>query len=140
MTDFSTMVAQVERRIAEKRARLMELLDDPDLAPYVAALRQQGSHSNGIRSFVPPAGFKNGNGIRDAIRKLLDDDSHPFFHIRQFDRANVKGFLDDMYGKDTYSLKAVGDALHHLSALSTNKAVKKVGGGEGGKPNLYERV
>jgi hypothetical protein len=140
MSDFNTMVAQVEKRIAEKRARLMELLSDPDLAPYVAALRHQGPSVNGAKPFVPPAGFKNGNGVREAIRKLLDDHSHPFFQMRQFDRQNVKNFLDEIYGKDTYSVKSIGDALHHLSTLSKNKVVKKMGGGEGGKPNLYERV
>jgi hypothetical protein len=141
MNDISQIVEQVEKRIAEKRARLVELLNDPDLAPYVAVL--QNGHkpqANKRPSFTPPVGFKNGNGIRDAIRKLLDDEAHPFFEMQQFGRDNVKNFLDDLYGKDAYSLKAVGDALHHLSTSTKNKVLKKVGGGEGGKPNLYQRI
>jgi hypothetical protein len=147
MNDIRQTVEQVEKRIAGKRARLIELfglLNDPELAPYVAALRSGHKpwqpQANEKRSFTPPAGFKNGNGIRDAIRNLLNDDAHPFFEIRQFDRDNVKHFLDDLSGKDTYSAKAVGDALHHLSTSTKNKVLKKIGGGEGGKPNLYERI
>jgi hypothetical protein len=144
MNDIRQIVEQVEKRIAEKRARLVELLNDPDLAPYVAVLQNghkpsQPHQVNKKPNFTPPVGFKNGNGIRGAIRKLLDDEAHPFFEMRQFGRDNVKNFLDDLYGKDAYSQKAVGDALHHLST-SRNKVLKKVGGGEGGKPNLYERI
>jgi hypothetical protein len=134
MNNFDKMVEQVDKRIAEKRARLVELLNDPDLAPYVAVL-----HNGHKPQFAPPVGFKNGHGIREAIRKLLDNESHPFFEMQKFGRDNVKNFLDDLYGKDANSLKAVGDALHHLST-SKNKVLKKVGGGEGGKPNLYERI
>lgn len=133
MNDFHKMVEQVDKRIAEKRARLVELLNDPDLAPYVAVL-----HNGHKPQFAPPV--EDGHaGIREAIRNLLDNEAHPFFEMRQFDRNNVKNFLDTLYGKDTYSLKAVGDALHHLST-SKNRVIKKVGGGEGGKPNLYERI
>jgi hypothetical protein len=143
MNDINQIVEQVEKRIAEKRARLVELLNDPDLAPYVAVLKNGHSPSQPQASkkpvFTPPTGFKNGRGIRAAIRKLLDDEAHPFFEMRQFDRDNVKNFLDSLYGKDTYSMKAVGDALHHLST-SKNKALKRVRGGEGGKLNLYERI
>jgi hypothetical protein len=141
MNDISQIVEQVEKRIAEKRARLVALLNDPDLAPYVAVLQNghKPAQPNKKPSFTPPIGFKNGHGIRDAIRKLLSDEEHPFFEMRQFGRDNVKNFLDSLYGKDAYTDKAVGDALHHLST-SKNRVLKKVGGGEGGKLNLYERI
>jgi hypothetical protein len=146
MNNLTQIVEQVEKRIAEKRARLIELLHDPDLAPYVAVL-QNGRQSpqlqhphHGKRAFSPPAGFKNGHGIREAIKKLLDDDAHPFFEMRQFGRDNVKNFLDELYGMDHFSAKAVGDALYHLSAASKNRVIKRVDGGKGGKPNIYERT
>lgn len=141
MSNFTQVVEQVEKRIAEKRARLVALLNDPDMAPYVEALRH-GEHLRvtPARVFNPPQGFKNGNGIRDAIRKLLADESHPFFEMRDFDRTNVKNFLDEMYGEGAYSMKAIGDALHHLSSSSKDKVLKKVSGGEGGKLSIYQRV
>jgi hypothetical protein len=142
MNTFDKVVEQVEKRIAAKRAQFVELLNDPDLAPYTAALlnghRPPEPKSN-PKAFTPPVGFKNGHGIRDAIRKLLADDAHPFFEMQIFGRDNVKNFLDDLYGKDAFSQKAIGDALHHLST-SKSKVLKKVGGGEGGKLNLYERI
>jgi hypothetical protein len=60
---------QTAQRIAEKLARFERLLRDPDLAPYVAALR------NGElppRPVPAPAPQKPGapSGIRDAIRSL----------------------------------------------------------------------
>jgi hypothetical protein len=145
VNNFSQMVEQVDRRIATKRARFVELLalmDDPDLAPYVAAYRNghKPSESQVNKPFVSPPDFKDGHGIREAVRKLLSDETHPFFEMRQFTRDNVKNFLDDLYGKDTYSLKAVGDALRHLSTVSKNRAIKKFREGKGGKPTLYERI
>lgn len=142
MNDFTQIVEQVDKRIAAKRARLLQLLNDPDLTPYVNVLLVTGHAITKSRSKTAtvPVQIKNGNGIREAIRKLLNDDNHPFFEMRQFGRDNVKNFLDDCYGKDTYSLKAVGDALYHLTKSSKDKVLRKVQEGKGGKPTLYERI
>lgn len=130
--------AQVADRKAKKAAAFAAMLRDPDLADLVGSLLD-GSNS-GIEPRRPAATNGERPGVRDAIRKLLDDDEHPFFEMRRFDSDNVKNFLDDLYGKDAYSAKAIRDAMYHLSEGTKTPALKKAYTGKGGRTNEYERT
>lgn len=130
MNDIAQMVEQVEKRIAEKRARFVELLRDPDLAPYIAGLRNGHQPT---KSFTPPIGFKSGNGIREAVLSLAlparftSDDV-----LKALLVAGFKFSGTDQKG-------AVRDALYQLSK-GDEAQLKIVQKGVGGKPNIYERV
>jgi hypothetical protein len=68
--NFSKLVEQVEKRRAEKVAKFLELLCDPDIAPYIDLLRNGKEPEKPKGEFIPPAGFKVGNGIREAVINL----------------------------------------------------------------------
>jgi hypothetical protein len=132
MNDIAQMVEQVEKRIAEKRARLMELLRDPDLAPYVAGL-QNGHQPESAKPIAPPIGFKTGNGIREAVMNIP-------LSTRFTSDDVLKGLLAVGFkfsGTDQKS--AVRDALYQLSRGNDAK-LRMVQKGVGGKPNFYERA
>jgi hypothetical protein len=136
--DFQKLVEKVERaekERADKVARFLEMLRDPDLAGCVAVLRN-GNHQPEpakIASFIPPAGFKNGNGIREAVRSLAlparftADDVHAALEAQQFEFASGD------------HRAAARDALYSLTKGDA-PTFRKVRSGAGGLPNVYERV
>ena|ERR1700739_4104279 len=132
--DFSLLVEKVERRRAEKVAKFLELLRDPDLAAYVAILRsgEQPEPPKGA-GFTPPIGFKNGNGIRDAIRGLTLP--------ARFTSDEILKALEEIgfpfSSKDHKS--AVRDAVYKLTT-GTTPEFRKFRTGKGGHPNVYERI
>ena len=133
--DFSVVVEQVARRTTEKVARFLEMLRDPDLAPYVAALRNGHDHNQSpspVRLAQPP-GFKIGNGIREAVIALQLPN--------RFTGEDVLAALEatDFQFSSRDRKGAVRDALFKLSrgASPVFKIIKK---GAGGKPNIYERI
>jgi len=142
--DFNQQVAQREKQRAAKIAMFLQLVNDADCAPYVAILRN--GHNEAKPSvtakpapakkkepFVPPAGFKTGNRIREAICAL----SLP----HQFTPDDVlNGLAAAKFEFTGHDLKhSIRDALAVLSK-GKNPVFKWVGGGQGGKPKIYERV
>ncbi len=131
--EFSKLIEQIDRRRSEKIAKLLELLRDPDLASFAAAL-QNGKHLEKPReTFVAPPGFKNGNGIQDAVRRL----SLP----ARFTADDVFELLQ----RDGFRFTAKrprGSARDAISKLTRGKnpEFKVVEKGQGGQPNYYERI
>lgn len=136
---FTSLVEKAERQRAEKVAKFLELLRDPDLASLVALLRH-GSQQEGTGTlfvsaapFVPPVGFKNGNGIRDAIRGLAlparftcDD------VVTALKQENFEFTSND-------PRKTVRDSLYVMSQ-GDSPEFRRVRGGVGGQVGVYERV
>lgn len=134
--DFALLVEQVEKRRAEKVATFLELLRDPDLAAYVALLRngQHPQHSQQTKpSFTAPPGFKTGNGIQKTVLGLVLPERFTADDVLRGLQEGGFAFT----GKDHKA--AVRDALTALTrgeAPSFRIAHK----GEGGKLNIYERI
>lgn len=136
--DFQKLVEKVEKvekERADKVARFLELLRDPDLAGYVAML-SNGNHRSEpakIPSFSPPTGFKSGNGIREAIRSLAlparftADDVLVALEVQKFEFASAD------------HKAAVRDAVYSLTK-GVEPTFHKVRSGAGGLPNVYERT
>jgi hypothetical protein len=133
--DFSVLVEQVARRTTEKVARFLEMLRDPDLAPYVAALRNGHEHkqSPSPARLDQSAGFKIGNGIREAVIAL------PL--PQRFTGEDVLAALEasDFQFSSRERKAAVRDALFKLSR-GANPFFKIIKKGAGGKPNIYEKI
>jgi hypothetical protein len=131
--DFSKLVEQVEKQRAEKVAKFLELLRDPDLATYVALLRNGEQPERAKQPFIAPTGFKSGNGIQKTVASLTLPE--------QFTGEDVLRALEE--AKFVFSSKdhkgAVRDALSSLTRGETPK-FRIVHKGEGGKPNFYERI
>jgi hypothetical protein len=133
ITKIQAQVAQVDKRIAEKKAQLMQLLRDPELAPYLAALRNGHQPPPSTQKpLTPPAGFKNGNGIRVSIEKLSLPNRFSNSHVEEgLTAANFR------FGSDPK--RAVRDAMYDLSH-GDDASFRIVTRGRGGKPNIYERI
>lgn len=132
LDDLVRIAEQAEQRRADKVATFLEMLRDPDLAPLVSSLINIEHSTNGKR-FVPPKGFKNGNGIREAIRALYSK------LPPQFTSLDVHAFLRNAHFRFSArdEKNAVRDAL---AAMAKNGELKVVAIGSGGKPNVYERA
>jgi hypothetical protein len=129
-------------RIEEKVARFEEMLKDPDLAPYVAALKSgkllMPSSPMTESSVEPRKSAKSKKspksigalGIRDAIRSLRRRLPAKFTaeHVgRELRRMNF-AFGP---GKPKKSIHKT------LAKLSERQEIKRVSAGVGGKPNTY---
>jgi hypothetical protein len=140
MTDISkslALVEQVEKRRAEKIAQfvktLREAANDPDLASVFALLRN-GHHHEPQKSpqFVPPKGFKTGNGIRDAIRALtLPQEFTAEDVVRGLEAAHFH------FASENRKAGAVRDALRALEKAAELRIKRH---GKGGRLSVYERV
>src|SRR6266478_626652 len=108
--DFVRAAEQYEKRRAEKVSLFFKLIKDPDIQPYLALLRDDGHPTNGKKKkqFVPPVGFKTGNGIRDAIRALdLSQKVAANWVLEQLRKKQFKFAARDELG-------AVSDALYAM--------------------------
>jgi hypothetical protein len=147
---------QTSRRITEKLARFEKLLRDPDLAPYVSALkngepqerppqRQQSKGRNSSRpkavaqkparkkaSTKKSASQKTGapNGVRNAIRSLKGR------LPANFTAEDINRELRRMKFSFT-SRKPVKALSNTLFKLAQKKEIKLVKAGASGKPNTY---
>lgn len=147
---------QTSRRITEKLARFEKLLRDPELAPYVSALkngdlperppqRQQSKGRNSSTrkavarkpdtksvSTKRSASAKSGapNGVRDAIRSLKG-------HLpANFTVEDINRGLRRM--KFRFTSRTPTKALSNtLFKLAQKREVKLVKAGAGGKSNTY---
>lgn len=132
--EFAVLLEKAEKQRAEKVAKFLELLRDPDLASLVALLRNGNRHEFvSAAPFIPPVGFKNGNGIRDAIRALTLP--------AQFTCDDVVAALkqEDFEFSSSDPRKTVRDALYVLSQSETPE-FRRVRGGVGGQIGVYERI
>jgi hypothetical protein len=132
ITKIQAQVAEVDKRITEKKALLMQLVSDPEMAPYVAALRNGHQPEPEKRPFIPPAGFKNGNGIREAIRKLT-------LPQRCTNSDIESGLIAANFRSKRELKRSVRDAMFDLSHCD-DPFFRVVKVGRGGKPNIYERI
>ncbi len=135
MNHFSELVTQVDKRIAAKVQKLVELLDDPDLQPYVAEFQHRFESRKASVSPIAPNGLKGTRGVREAVRSLEFPDPN---------NVTVNGVLDTLSAanfkftsKD--HARSVRDALYELSEGegAIFKLVKK---GEAGKASVYKRL
>jgi hypothetical protein len=135
--EYASLVEKVEKEHAAKVAKFWELVRDPELAAHVAIVRnghqQTGVVTVSAAPFVPPVGFKNGNGIRDAIRALAlparftcDD------VVTALKQENFEFSSSD-------PRKTVRDSLYVLSQ-SESPEFRRVRGGVGGQVGVYERI
>jgi hypothetical protein len=137
--DFQELVEKVDRERADKVARFLEMLRDPDLAGYVARLRngtpqpEPAKIASKAASFTPPAGFKSGNGIREAVRSLTLP--------AQFTADDVlRGLETHNFAFASEDHKSpVRDAIYSLTHGNA-PVFRRVSGGVGGLPSRYERV
>ncbi|HEV2322756.1 MAG TPA: hypothetical protein VGS10_02275 [Terracidiphilus sp.] len=127
------MVEKVEKRRADKVARFVELLRDPELATYVSLLRNGSpEHAPGLAAFDSPTAFKRGNGIREVIVTLnLPDKFTSEDVLAQLEQRSFPFSSKDHKG-------AVRDALFKL-ARGEKSPFRIVTKGAGGKPNIYGR-
>ena len=128
-------IEQLDKRIAQKKAQLIQLWRDPEMAAYVAILRnghQTPQQQSDKKPFAPPTGFKNGNGIRVSIENLSLPGRFSNSHVEEgLSAANFR------FGSDPK--RAVRDAMYDLS--HGDSAIFRIATkGKGGKPNIYERI
>jgi hypothetical protein len=139
---FNQAVAQREKERAAKVGMFLQLINDPDIAPYVAMLRNGNGNSSApkhkaaptkTKRFAPPVGFKTGNGIRETITTL----SLP--HQVTVDDV-LNGLVAANFKFTGHDLKhTIRDAMAAL-CKGKNPVFKWVGGGQGGRPKIYERL
>ena len=73
INEIVRLAEQREKRKAEKISLFLKLSKDPDIRPIIELFRVDVT-PNGKKTkakFSPPAGFKTGNGLRDAMRALV---------------------------------------------------------------------
>lgn len=137
-------ILRAEERKAAKVKALATLLRDRDLRDVVTKL--QFNDAAVKRLGKRPATTKPKPGVRGAIltvlaenlRNIIEDDSDPSFDEQTFYPSTAKIWLDDKFGEDAYSLKAIREALYYL-ARCPNPAVQIIQNGTGGRENEYER-
>lgn len=153
-TNAADIFRKTARRIADKVAQFEKLLRDPDLAPYVSALKNGGLPQSATTSApakpiakVAPASIKPAakaaattkprvvkagapSGLRDAIRALKSQIPQEFTagHItRELQRKKfpIGGKRPEKTIQNT------------LFKLSEKREVKRVKSGAGGQTNTY---
>lgn len=124
------LAPQVEKRRAEKVAQFLELIRDPDLASYVNLLRN-GDASLTRSANATQHGFKNGNGLREAIRSIHGVLPPRFTASQILEHLQHRNFK--FAAKDPGS--AIRDALY---ILKRDGELKIAVAGKGGKENQYE--
>jgi len=131
--DATEVFQQTARRIAEKVARFEKLLRDPELAPYISALRN-GDLPQPAAAPVPQkaraseAGARS--GIRDAIRSLKGRLPREFTAEHIARELQRKDFA--VAGK-----KPEKTIQNTLFKLSQRREIKRVKSGAGGQSNTY---
>jgi hypothetical protein len=144
ISDIRTTVEEAEKLRAEKRAKFLEMLSDPDvadiLALYVKAeiAAQNGNH-NGVEIAEPVSTkpiIKPGKrtGLKEAIRNL--DLPHRFTANDVYDRLTAQGFQFP----DQQDVKgSIRDTLLALRT-SANPEIKIAVKWRANTPQLYEWI
>jgi hypothetical protein len=143
--NIAKMIEESERLRAEKIAKFLELLHDPDLAPYVSRLTTQVIapapkpvratpmiHARRV-AIAKPVGFRTGNNIQQVIRDLALP--------HRFTAEDVYVALKEARFQFTSTdhRGSVGDALFKLCRGENpvfRIAIPRSNGGQ----NVYERV
>jgi hypothetical protein len=129
--DFVRRFEQYEKRRAEKISLFFKLIKDPIIQPYLELLRD-GEPKEDKKQFVPPPGFKSGNGLRSAIRALALPQR---FTARQTLEVLRK---QQFHFSATDELGAVGHALYAMS--QGKRAEFRRIPAQDGQPAQYERI
>jgi len=129
--DFVRAAEQYEKRRADKVNQFLRLIKDPDIQPYLELLRDKTAPVNGSKAFVPPPGFKSGNGLRDSIRKL--DLSQKFTSVWVLEQLRKNQFPFSAHDE----LGAVSDALY---AMARKGELRRINPEKAGGPTMYQKT
>lgn len=135
--EFVRLAEQYEKRRAEKISQFFTLIKDPIIQPYLELLRDDEVKPTSVpksvaHKFVPPPGFKTGNGVRDAIRALALQDRFDAKHVWEaLHKRQFRFGARDEVG-------AVADALYAMSR-GKNPEFRRIPT-EGGGPTQYEKI
>lgn len=138
MSKFAEVAAQVDKRIAAKRERVLEklddpLFDDPEVRPYVIALLTAFLNGDGIREpgkSASPTKLKGVEAIQAAMRGLhFADPNNVTVNVVQaaLEANNFKIAMKD-------EARAVREALYD------NHDFQLVTKGEAGTASIYKRL
>jgi hypothetical protein len=132
---------QAEERRAEKVQELNALLQDPDIADYVAKLFGDQPVPHGM---TPPAANTNGNANGQKLKNLTLTPAIRFISPSLPSRFTVDDIAQKMQqdGFDFGSREprvAVRDAVY-LLCRGDSPIFRVATEGTGGKPNIYERT
>lgn len=140
MNKFAEAAAEVDKRIADKRNRVLEklddpLFDDPEIRPYVTAILRAFLNGNGVRESQNPATpatkrLSNMKAIREAVHKL---------HFADPNHVTVNVVLSAL---ETNKLKVSMKDEHRAvrEALYKNPDFELVSKGQAGKESIYKRL
>jgi hypothetical protein len=137
--NFAKLIEQAERARSAKIAKFLELLNDPDIRPYLAMLQNgNGPSAPEENSDAPkrtwPPGFKTGNGIQETIKALALPPK--FTGEDVYFALKSQGF--PFAAKDERG--SIRDALFKLTRPGKFLFFRIIKKGAGGEPSIYERI